>query len=54
MRGAPAVRDDVPARLLGWAVGLLAAERAEWGQAMAGELDQIDGRAERRFSRSSD
>ena len=53
MRGAPAVRDDVPARLLGWAAGL-AAERAEWGQAMAGELDQIDGRAERRFSRSSD
>ena len=27
--GAPAVRDDVPARLLGWAAGLLAAERAE-------------------------
>ena len=47
MPGAPAVRDDVPARLLGWAVGLLAAERAEWGQAMTGELDQIDGRAER-------
>jgi len=47
MPGAPAVRDDVPARLLGWAAGLLAAERAEWGQAMAGELDQIDGRAER-------
>jgi hypothetical protein len=45
--GAPAVRDDVPARLLGWAAGLLAAERAEWGQAMAGELDQIGGRAER-------
>ena len=40
MPGAPAVRDDVPARLLGWAAGLLAAERAEWGQAMAGELDQ--------------
>ncbi len=47
MPGAPAVRDDVPARLLGWAAGLLAAERAEWGQAMAGELDQIGGRAER-------
>ena len=45
--GAPAVRDDAPARLLGWAAGLLAAERAEWGQAMAGELDQIGGRAER-------
>ena len=47
MPGAPAARDDVPARLLGWSAGLLAAERAEWGQAMAGELDQIDGRAER-------
>ena len=47
MPGAAAVRDDAPARLLGWAAGLLAAERAEWGQAMAGELDQIDGRAER-------
>lgn len=47
MPGAPAVRDDAPARLLGWAAGLLAAERSEWGQAMAGELDQIDGRAER-------
>ena len=47
MPGAPAVRDDVPARLLGWAAGLLAAERAEWGQAMAGELDQIEDRAER-------
>ena len=47
MPGAPAVRDDAPARLLGWAAGLLAAERAEWGQAMAGELDQIGGRAER-------
>lgn len=46
MPGAPAVCDE-PARLLGWAAGLLAAERAEWGQAMAGELDQIDGRAER-------
>ena len=45
--GAPAARDDAPARLLGWAAGLLAAERAEWGQAMAGELDQIGGRAER-------
>jgi hypothetical protein len=39
----PEVRDDVPARLLRWAVGLLAARRAEWGQAMLGELDHIDG-----------
>jgi len=39
----PQVRDDVPARLLRWAVGLLSARRAEWGQAMLGELDHIDG-----------
>ena len=39
----PQARDDVPARLLRWAAGLLSAERAEWGQAMLGELDHIDG-----------
>ncbi len=39
--------DDTPARLLGWAVGLLAAEREQWGQAMIGELDHLDGRARR-------
>jgi hypothetical protein len=39
----PEVRDDVPARLLRWAAGLLSAQRAEWGQAMLGELDHIDG-----------
>jgi hypothetical protein len=39
--------DDGPARLLGWAAGLLAADRAEWGQAMLGELDRLDGRARR-------
>lgn len=39
----PAGRDDVPARLLRWAAGLLSAQRAEWGQAMLGELDHIDG-----------
>ena len=38
---------DAPARLLGWAVGLLAAEREQWGQAMIGELDRLDGRARR-------
>ena len=43
----PAVRDDVPARLLCWASGLLSARRAEWGQAMLGELDHIDGRGPR-------
>ena len=40
----PGVGDDVPVRLLGWAVGLLSAGRAEWGQAMLGELDHIEGR----------
>ena len=39
----PAARDDVPERLLRWAAGLLSAQRAEWGQAMLGELDHIDG-----------
>ena len=43
----PADADDAPARLLGWAIGLLAADRAEWGQAMLGELDRLDGRAPR-------
>ena len=40
----PAMRDDVPVRLLRWAAGLLSAQRAEWGQAMLGELDHIEGR----------
>jgi hypothetical protein len=43
----PAVRDDVPVRLLGWAVGMLSAQREEWGQAMLGELGHIDGRRRR-------
>src|SRR5689334_16304814 len=38
---------DAPARLLGWATGLLAADRAEWGQAMLGELDRLESRAPR-------
>lgn len=38
---------DAPTRLLGWAVGLLAAQREQWGQAMIGELDRLDGRARR-------
>ena len=38
---------DAPARLLGWAVGLLTEQRLEWGQAMIGELDRLDGRARR-------
>jgi hypothetical protein len=43
----PAARDDVPVRLLRWAAGLLPAQREEWGQAMLGELDYIDGRGRR-------
>jgi len=43
----PAARDDVPARLLRWAVGRLPAQREEWGQAMLGELGHIDVRARR-------
>ena len=43
----PAVRDDVPVRLLRWAVGLLSAQREEWGQAMLGELGHIEGRGRR-------
>ncbi len=38
---------DAPARLLGWAVGLLAAQREPWGQAMIGELDRLRGRSQR-------
>jgi hypothetical protein len=45
--GGPAVRGDVPLRLLRWAAGLLSARRAEWGQAMLGELDHIQSRARR-------
>jgi hypothetical protein len=39
--------EDVAARLLGWAVGLLPAGRAEWGRAMLGELGHIQGRIRR-------
>src|ERR1700730_11987405 len=45
--GDRAWRQDAPARLLGWAVGLLAAQREQWGQAMIGELDRLDGQARR-------
>ena len=43
----PAARGDVPERLLGWAAGLLSAQRDEWGRAMLGELDHIEGRGRR-------
>jgi hypothetical protein len=39
--------EDAPTRLLRWAVSLLAPQRAEWGQAMLGELDHIGGRIQR-------
>ena len=46
-------RDDVPVRLLQWAVGLLPADRVDWGQAMLGELDRIEGWPQRwRFALS--
>ena len=45
---------DAPARLLGWAAGLLAAEREQWGQAMIGELDRLDGQAARGLPRTPD
>jgi hypothetical protein len=41
------VRRDGPLRLLQWAVGLLPADRVDWGQAMLGELDRIEGRSRR-------
>ena len=44
-------RMDAPATLLAWAIGFLAADRAEWGQAMVGELERIEERFKRwRFS----
>ncbi len=39
--------EDAPLRLLRWAVGLLSPQRAEWGQAMLGELGHLDGRLRR-------
>jgi hypothetical protein len=39
--------EDAPTRLLRWAVSLLSPERAEWGQAMLGELGHVDGRFRR-------
>src|SRR5215471_1389334 len=38
---------DAPLRLTRWATGLLAPHRAEWGQAMLGELGHIEGRVRR-------
>ena len=38
---------DVPHRLLAASVALLSADRAEWGQAMVGELDRLTAPGER-------
>jgi len=38
---------DAPAGLLVWAIGLLPADRAAWGQAMVGELGQLQHRSKR-------
>src|ERR1700735_3331222 len=39
--------EDMSTRLLRWAAGLLSPQRREWGRAMLGELDHIDGRIRR-------
>jgi hypothetical protein len=39
--------EDAPLRLMRWAISLLPPQRAEWGQAMVGELDHLDGRIRR-------
>jgi hypothetical protein len=38
---------DAPAMLLAWAIGFLAADRAEWGLAMQGELERLEQRSTR-------
>jgi hypothetical protein len=38
---------DGPARVLGWVLGWLPADRLHWGWAMVGELDRIEGRRDR-------
>ena len=39
--------EDAPLRLTRWAIGLLAPQRAEWGQAMLSELGHIEDRIRR-------
>src|SRR5579871_4627131 len=39
--------EGAPLRLTRWATGLLAPQRAEWGQAMLGELGYLEGRLRR-------
>lgn len=45
--GAGEPAGDAPSRLLAWAVAALPADRAPWGEAMFGELHQIDDRRQR-------
>src|SRR4051794_17720679 len=46
-RTAAVANTDAPSRLLNWAVGALPADRAPWGEAMFGELDQMNNRRQR-------
>jgi len=41
---------DIPAAVVGWAAQLLSVDRAEWGQAMLGELGQYQGSARWRYA----
>jgi hypothetical protein len=41
---------DIPAAVVGWAARLLSVDRAEWGQAMLGELGQYKGFARWRYA----
>jgi hypothetical protein len=46
-RNIPRTTADAPSRLLNWAVGALPADRAPWGEAMFGELNQMNNRRQR-------
>jgi len=46
-RAVALASEDAPSRLLTWAVGALPADRAPWGEAMFGELSQMDNRRQR-------
>jgi hypothetical protein len=39
--------NDLPAKLLNWAIDALPADRVAWGEAMSGELHQMTGRWQR-------
>ncbi|MHB8680756.1 MAG: hypothetical protein ACYDA2_01515 [Acidimicrobiales bacterium] len=43
----PMFGGDLPVRLVRWAIGLLPADRDDWGQAMLGELDHVEGASRR-------